>query len=142
MPMQLEALSDELLARCFVEAGDSSHPADLARLACVSPRFRRVVDDRCWRDKAQKCFPDLAAVADAHGGAEWKALYKLCSFCPPPSLLLPGAPQCGCVVLPSAFSAVKAMLQTPGKGRRLTQDVHRRALGRVCDARHRCTMPF
>jgi hypothetical protein len=134
--MRLEALPDELLARCFTAAADEEddgHPANLARVARVSPQFRRVVDGRCWRLMAQQCFPELAGVAGIadEDGAAWKALYKLCSYSPAPALLLPQVYQVqrfpGRVALARDIVAVDALLQAPGKGRRLTQTVHRRA---------------
>jgi hypothetical protein len=63
--MELEALPVELLALCFLAAADEGaaapHPRHLARVACVSRRCRRVADERCWRLKARRYFPELAA---------------------------------------------------------------------------------
>jgi hypothetical protein len=136
----MDAVPDELLGRCFVASGDANQPALLARVACASPRLRRVVNSFCWRLAVQQRWPALAVAAASEGGvadadeAGWRALYKLCAYCPSPGALLPddrdvqGLP--ARVALARNVGLVEALLEVPKKGRRKAQTVS--VFRRVC----------
>jgi hypothetical protein len=137
----MDAVPDELLGRCFVASGDADQPALLARVACVSPRLRRVVNSFCWRLAVQQRWPALAVAAASEGGvadaddAGWRALYKLCAYCPRPRALLPNDNQVvrclrARVALARNVRPVEALLEVPKKGRRKAQTVS--VFRRVC----------
>ena len=135
----MDAVPDELLGRCFVASGDADQPALLARVACASPRLRRVVNSFCWRLAVKQRWPALAAAAASEGDvaddAGWRALYKLCAYCPPPRKLRPTddrVVRClrARVALARNVRPVEALLEVPKKGNRKAHTVA--VFRRVC----------